>query len=1166
MKTVRLGPFEIHEPVGSGGMGAVRRGIYRGPGGEVEVALKFVEPPEGSTHGFREAFVREVQSAARLHHPNIVRVFEIGEVDASAAGPLDLDVGTPFLVMEYVRGGTLDAHVGKLDWVDLRSVLLHLLDALAHAHALGIVHRDLKPANVLCDVREGGMRPMLTDFGIARAMDVEQDDPDEDEPQRVAGTPYYMAPEHVMGRWRDEGPWTDVYALGALGWHLVTGRVPFAGDTGDVLRAHLMADLPPFAPGMNVPRGFEAWLRRLLDKDLTRRYRRAADAAYALMEFPEELEPERTTRRLSAIVMSDPGPTLQGLTATFRTPSEAAADEPEVMEEVVKQGLAPPLPENWRRGNENEAATLRGAGLGLFGMRPVPIVGRDAERTMLWDGLREVHDFGEPRGIVVTGASGTGKSRLVSWLAERADEVGGAITFRATHSSPRSSSDGLVPMMTRFTRSSGLGFESVLMRVRALYSDLELRGEDALFDAVALTERILGLNPENASGPRFQSRPEWFAALVRLFGALTRERPVLLWLDDLHLSEESREFARYVVGNQHESKYPIYVVMTVPDAIEEPAGRASIEAIAAMNGVERLDLEPLSDEHVATLAKSLGLSENLSKLVVARTAGNPLFVVQLVEDWVSRGALSLKGDAFDAPPEVVDALPDDIQATWQRRVDDVVRKSSDPTARRRSLELAATLGSDVDAQEWRRAAGSFGVTIDRALVADLVGSGLATRHDTGWSFVHSMLRESILIGIDDPVEYHVACAAALDQIPTERRRARTTGRLAEHLVAAGEPRRALDVILRAVRSRRQSEERTALISLVEQAQELIDTHVLDVDPGRHGSLIALHASTLRQLGRAERARALVAQGIDVLTEGRPIAHFLRTPDEDRNATLADLLAEKAILLYEMEGDLAAAERILEQAQGLASAIGDPITLGWAAKIRSRVLCTMGRVDEGIECARRAVEAYGVVRKVHPSYYFVGLHELAGALRTGGRLDEAQQMIEKADHWRDQIGSREALAQASMERAEVARALGRFDEARAHYENSGQLFEMLGGKNVQLVELNLCLVDVEAGDLTRPLDKLRQLREELPNLGMEAFRSHSDLALAACAARVGEFEDYDANFSSAAARVRATGVRDPELAGLARICANECAARGDEERSQRASLLAEELSSTSQSDD
>lgn len=1144
-------------------MGVVHRGVYDGPGQSTEVAIKFVMPPEGGNQErFRDAFVREVQSAARLHHPNIVGVYDIGEVDELGAVALDLPPRTAFLVIEFVDAGTLEGQVGALPFNALRDILLQLLDALAHAHALGIVHRDLKPANVLCRPIDGRWVPMLTDFGIARAMDTAPEEAAEDEPQKVAGTPYYMAPEHVMGRWRDEGPWTDVYALGALAWHLTTGTVPFAGNTGEVLRAHLMADLPVFTPTIDVPEEFETWVRRLLDKDLTQRYRRAADAAWALMQLPGVESRPATTRKLRAI-MADPGPTLQGLTGQLSSPEEEEAAVKRPRGAVPKGGLAPPLPADWRRGDEDERRMLAGAGLGLFGLRPVPIVGRDDERSTLWDVLRRVHDTRAPQGALITGAPGTGKSRIVEWLSERSEEVGGALVFRATHSEEMGGSNGLVAMMARFTKTERLPFENVIMRVRALYSDLDLKGEEALFDAVALTERILGRNPEKAGGPRFQSRREWFSALLRLFGGLTRERPILLWLDDAHWSEESLEFAHYVLSGEDDDTYPVFVVITCPERIDGTQSDGAIDelrSIASLPNVDSIELDPLSDEEMTDLiGRMIGLDPELSKLVIERTAGNPLFAVQIVGDWVSRGALQLTEDGFAVPADQALQLPDDVHETWAQRTNDFVSRFDHPDVAHRALVVAARLGS-TDTREWAAALTALDIDLPGSMptfVAQLVAAGLMTRDERAVGFVHGLLRESLLRGLTDEDLQSIdhGCAAALEVTARGPYAPRRAERIASHWVGADQPQRAFDVLLASVTSHREVAEHSAILRIARAALDLL--HRVEAPAHEIGALLLNVATGLRHLGDVDQAREFIDAGWEAVCEGESAERFATNPDPQRNPILASLLTEEAIMVYENESDLARADELLEIAQDLAFAADDAVSTGWASRIRSRILCSMGRVEDGVEAARTCVEYYGRLKGERPDYYYAGLCELAGAHRTAGNFEEALSVMQEADLWADDVGSREARALAAMEAAELARAMERYDEARAHYRTCAELFDSLGGKNRLLVTLNYCLVDLESGDLESPFDSLLELQTQFPEVGMDGFTPLVDLGLAACWAARGDWEEYEDAISSARAKVDGQDIRDQELAGIAVIAARAALDRGSQ-AGREAWELAQEL--------
>ena len=129
----------------------------------------------------------------------------------------------------------------------------------------------------------------------------------------------------------------------------------------------------------------------------------------------------------------------------------------------------PPLPENWRSGRSEHSGAVLGAGIGLFGLRSVPLVDRDDERTVLWDALREVGETEAPRLVALTGPAGCGKSRLAEWLCDRAHEVGAAMTLRADHSPIPGTGQGLGPMLARFLRCQGLSRSEILLRVKGIF-------------------------------------------------------------------------------------------------------------------------------------------------------------------------------------------------------------------------------------------------------------------------------------------------------------------------------------------------------------------------------------------------------------------------------------------------------------------------------------------------------------------------------------------------------------------------------------------------------------------------------------------------------------------------------------------------------------------------
>ena len=292
----RLGAFTLERELGRGGMGVVWLGAHAGTG--ERVAIKAVTSAKGER--FHDAFEREVQAVAGLFHPGIVSVYEQGVVTPDASGVTRgaFPEGSPFLVMEYAALGDL-TELESPAWAHAREVLIEILEALAHAHARGIVHLDLKPENVLIQ-REGerGARVKLTDFGLAFASSDRRSDA-HIHSSGIVGTPAYMSPEQYEGRWRDYGPWTDLYALGCVAYELVSGRLPFTSKSViGLANAHMNKAVPGLTPRFDVPDGVDAWLKTLLEKRPEARYATASDALHALLELSGR---ERTTLTLSLI-------------------------------------------------------------------------------------------------------------------------------------------------------------------------------------------------------------------------------------------------------------------------------------------------------------------------------------------------------------------------------------------------------------------------------------------------------------------------------------------------------------------------------------------------------------------------------------------------------------------------------------------------------------------------------------------------------------------------------------------------------------------------------------------------------------------------------------------------------------------------------------------------
>jgi serine/threonine protein kinase len=218
--------YELEELVGSGGMSSVFRARDRLL--ERRVALKILHPHYAGDEATIERFRREARAVAQLSHPNIVTVIDRGQAD-----------GRQFIVFEYVDGQTLKEIVqerGPLPVREAVELAIGIARGLAFAHAGGLVHRDVKPQNVLLN---GDGKPKVTDFGIARSLDVEG----VTQTGTVLGTSHYIAPEQASGRPVDAQ--TDVYSLGAVLYELLTGEPPFDGESFVAVALKHVHERPP---------------------------------------------------------------------------------------------------------------------------------------------------------------------------------------------------------------------------------------------------------------------------------------------------------------------------------------------------------------------------------------------------------------------------------------------------------------------------------------------------------------------------------------------------------------------------------------------------------------------------------------------------------------------------------------------------------------------------------------------------------------------------------------------------------------------------------------------------------------------------------------------------------------------------------------------------------
>ncbi|MEO0139248.1 MAG: serine/threonine-protein kinase [candidate division WOR-3 bacterium] len=273
------GKYKITDKIGTGGMATVYKGehVYL----KKPVAIKVLLPSFSENKELVERFFQEAETASKLDHPNIVKIFDFGDEE-----------GFLYLVMQYIDGETLEKilqSVKKLPLRDAINITLQVLSALDYAHEKGLVHRDIKPANIMIN-KDG--KAFLLDFGIAILAEAKRIT----KTKVAAGTPEYMAPEQFRGR-ADKR--SDLYSVGVVLYEMITGRTPF-GDAKDVYELQYKILREPVPP-TGISEALDKVLQKALSKLPSERFQRAREFAEALLSLPEAEGLEYTVKKKTSI-------------------------------------------------------------------------------------------------------------------------------------------------------------------------------------------------------------------------------------------------------------------------------------------------------------------------------------------------------------------------------------------------------------------------------------------------------------------------------------------------------------------------------------------------------------------------------------------------------------------------------------------------------------------------------------------------------------------------------------------------------------------------------------------------------------------------------------------------------------------------------------------------
>ena len=1188
--SIQIGPFRLDRRIAAGGFGEIWRGAHIAS--KTDVAVKVITQAHAQDEAYYEQFRAEVQAFARLDHPGVVRVFDFGTIPEFAQEKSygKLVAGSPYLVMEFAREGSLDRRMRGMTWDTISQVLVRTLRALAHAHARGLVHLDMKPGNILLfATTESGLDLRLTDFGLARtvvrllpgAASPKQSELPLDDPDVILGTPAYMAPEQIEGRLLDLGPWTDLYALGVMAWEFACGQLPFDDEDPVALAVcHLRSVLPEFEPQVRVPEEFEAWLQRLLEKRPEDRFRTAADALYALgwmcgvdTEVDTEIaleiaELEQVELETSETKMLGYESAHLSLANARMATEEYQRPEPPLVSESISQsgpwkfsGDIPPFPDNWASlTHQTSALKLLGAGLGLYGLRAIPMVDRASERDQLWDALAQVRQGSGARAILLRGPSGFGKSRLAEWLCTTAVESGAASSVFAGHDPAGGPRHGVRALVARRFGLDTSDFDAACARVEAV---LTASGVMDGYEVKALSEIVAtgGSAPgadvfapaEGSERVRFASNAERYAVAARDLARGCRARPQIVWFDDVQWGADSLAFVHFVLSAQHTKTTPLLFVLTAQtEALaERPAEQEQLSALQDLARFSSVAIDALPPEDFESLVEELlFLTGNLARHLRERAAGNPLYAVQLVGDWVERGLLEPTPQGFRLRKGADIELPRDLFEMWNGRMERAWAGQSQDEIR--AVQLAAVLGNRVDRDEFSETLQRAGLDAPKSLIDSLAAHGLVRQNPEGWSFGHTMFRETVVAAVPaaERERLHALCADMLED-RSSGGDASIADRRARHLLAAGREEEALKPLLAAAESHVLLGEYTeahGLLDLWERAISSVGDG--ERDPRRVEGLL-VRAETYRRCWELESCEAVAVSALEVAN-----AHNLYRSRAEALFILGHIAR--------LRRDFETAEQRIFEALGIFEVLDE--FRGKARALRAAAVVARERSQFS-----RAVDSYEKALNL-----FWTLNEegevadcvcgLGHVYRTQQRYDKAKSHYAEAREIALRIGNPHQAAEYTNGLGEIARYRGELDEAERLYRSARKTMRRIGSKDAIVPQLNLSLTLLLRRNFAAAHT---ELSAALPTIDNSAFRAWTLIHLLPCQAHLSRMAEFDRTLNSARQALADTALVDVDIAEAAELCGDVLKIRDDVERATEVLTLAaaqwDELGNTERRD-
>jgi serine/threonine protein kinase/tetratricopeptide (TPR) repeat protein len=991
------GRYRLDSELGHGGMGVV----YRAHDTLLEraVAVKVLSESSLGSEG-RARLLREAQAAAKLNHPNIVAIYDAGEVDLST-GPTrpapssrvsrlpELRDGragrVPFIVMELAEGESLHDRPPH-DMDEIVSIAKQLCGALEHAHAHGIVHRDLKPENVVI-ARDGGVK--LMDFGLARSVASRLT-----AEGALVGTVYYLAPEQALGQ--DVDGRVDLYALGVMLYELTTGRLPFtADDPLAIIAQHLHAPVvPPRVHNKEIPPTLNALIVRLMSKRPEERPASAAEVMQALAHLDAVVEP---------------------------FPSKA----PSLLDSLVRSRL----------------------------------VGRSSELTALRERWVYAQD-GHGHLVLISGEPGIGKTRLAGELIAYARLNGALVLQGACYEYEATTPylpliealrDWVQAQPTQALRSQ-LG--SAAAELAKLAPEIEARldpltpnpplGPDQerlrLFDHLAhFLQALASVNGVLLFVDDMHWADQGTLALVHyLLRRLRNERLLILGAyREVELDRAHPLAAALVEWNRERLTTRIQLGRLTHDECEA--------LLAAMLGQE-------------------SVSPDFAQAIYRETEGNPFFIEEVIKSLVEQGQISRQDGTWQFQDIADLAVPQSIKEAIGRRLNQLSTQSIEVLQRAAVLgktfgftELAAAL--EITTGPSPQHEDRLLDALDEALAAQLIRAGVGEV----FTFTHDKIRE-VLYEELNPIRrrrLHQRIGEGLERLYEGEAIEIHVQDLAYHFLQSGDFQRGLGYALRAAEQAKNLYAYDEALSYYQQAVDCVEALNL---PGRIADITEalgdLHirrglfyqavdayqqALTLAATGEKRaslKTKIGTAYGQVGDERGLEILHAARSELNPRTQT--DELAHTLAMLgryHHYHAQHLQAIAYLERARELAEPLDHELTLTDLYAYLAGAYQHLARFDQSMQWARQCI-AMGE-RKNYPPALAVGYEFLGEDMVLMGKWQEALGYAQRDREIGENIGSLDRTAWSEFCRAYSLYGLGELGQAHESAQSGLALAEQIG---------------------------------------------------------------------------------------------------------------------------